>query len=230
MPLQTGTHGSSLFTPLFGFHHGDSSRTWYAGPYIDHRRGQQRTRVLFPLLWSQRRSGRATTIAAPLLWDVHVREIQRTTVVFPLGWRHRNEVMGSTTYACPLLWLRRHPHGTDAVAFPLLWHFGAQRSSSTVAFPLLWHFRRPTRRATVIFPVYWDFVRGERRTTVALNTLYIRNRTKRTYDFHFLPLVRVQRKRPTDIKLSLLAGLFGYERIGRNRYLKLLLIPFDLGR
>jgi len=204
--------------------------TLLAGPYFGRWSAEQSTHVLAPLLWHRRRQEGSTTLALPLLWDVHHRGVSRSTLVFPLYLRRRDVARQTTSHLTHLLWLRRHPAGTDVVAFPVLWHFTGRDSSSTVVFPLLWRFQRPGRRSTVVFPLYWDFTRAGTRTTVVLNTLYRRNKARRTYDFHFLPLVRVQRKRPTDIKLSLLAGLFGYERVGRDRFLKLFLVPIDLGR
>lgn len=114
-------------------------------------------------------------------------------------------------------------------AMGIYWHRSGERGYR-VAFPLYWRFKRQRRDSTVVFPVYWDFARGSRRTTVVVNTLYIRDKVNKTYDFHFLPVVRVQRKRPTDFKISFVAGLFGYERIGANRFLKVFLIPLELKR
>jgi hypothetical protein len=188
------------------------------------------THVFAPLFWRSRRPAGSTTVVTPMIWDVHHTGVSRTTLVFPFYLRRRSELARTTTHLTPLTWVRRRADGTDAALFPIFWHFGGEKRASTVAFPLLWHFRRPGKRSTVVFPVYWDFTRGARRTTVVLNTLYRRNRSKRTYDFHFLPLVRVQRKRPQDIKLSFVAGLFGYERIGRNKMLKLFLVPIDITR
>jgi len=186
--------------------------------------------VAFPVFWRWRRPQASSTVVFPAYWDFHRRGVSRTTAVLPLYVRHRDHLRKTTSHLTPLVWARRHAHGTDAVVFPLVWHFKGQHRTSTVAFPLYWRFKRPRRDTRVVFPVYWDFARGDRRTTVVVNTLYIRDKVKKTYDFHFLPLVRVQRKRPTDFKISFVAGLFGYERIGANRFIKVFLIPIELKR
>ena len=214
-------------------HHRDHQRqrtSLFMLPYFGRWEPERSSHFFFPLLWHSRRTERSTTVVVPVLWDFHRRGVKRSTLVFPFYLRHRDEQRDRTTHLTHLLWLRHRPDGNDAVLFPVLWHFGGKQRASTVVFPLLWHFRRPDRQSTVLFPLYWDFTRGQMRTTVVVNTLYRRNTSKKTYDFHFIPLVRVQRKRPTDFKLSLLAGLFGYERIGADRFLKLFLIPIDLGR
>ena len=230
---RSGERSTSALVPLV-LHTRDHLRartTVYAFPTYFGRWSEDRsTHVFAPLLWRSRRPAGSTTVVTPALWDVHHFGVSRTTLVFPFYLRRRSEIARTTTHLTPLTWVRRRADGTDAALFPIFWHFGGERRASTVAFPLLWHFRRPGKRTTVVFPVYWDFARGERRTTVVLNTLYRRDRGKRTYDFHFLPLVRVQRKRPQDLKLSFIAGLFGYERAGRNRMVKLFLVPIDITR
>ena len=42
------------------------------------------------------------------------------------------------------------------------------------------------------------------------------------------PLWESAVKRPGDYMWEVLLGLFGWERIGRNRYLKVLFIPFEM--
>jgi hypothetical protein len=188
----------SLYTALFGFRSSERSTSFYVGPYINHR--SKRTAV---------------------------------DVLLPLGWRYRNRRRAETTvFTLPGYYGSWSPHHRRHVLFPLLWHHrrgvGPRTRGHTVAFPLYWSFHRPGRHSRVFFPLVWDFRRGDRRTTVALNVLYRRDTRRRTYDFHVLPLFRLQRKRPQDIKVSVLGGLVGYERIGRNRYMKLLFIPIEL--
>jgi hypothetical protein len=226
-----------LALPL-GFVHKNRSRrrtTVFALPgYFGRWSPERSAHVLAPLVWSFRRPTGSSTVIFPALWDFHHRGVARSTVVFPLYWRHRDEQRQRTSHLLPLVWFRHRQDGshgqrvTDAVVFPLFWRFGGPHRRSTVAFPLLWSFRKRDRSATVLFPLYWDFKRGHQRVMVALNTLYVRYKRPGTYDFHFLPILRVQRKRPEDLKISFIAGLFGYERIGRNRFLKLLLIPIRL--
>jgi len=227
--------------PLF-VRHRDKARqrtTLFALPgYYGRWSPQGSAHVFAPLVWRFSSADRDSTVVFPAVWDFRRRGVSRTTVVFPLYWRHRDVRAGRTTHVVPPVWVRTRQRrlaagggrATDAVVFPLFWHFAGDEPGrgSTVAFPLYWSFSRGARRSTVIFPLYWDFARGSRRTTVAVNTIYIRDTAAGTYDFHFLPLLRVQRKRPTDFKISFVAGLFGYERIGRNRRIKLLLIPIQL--
>ena len=222
-----------MLLPLGFRHHNRVAKrtTVFALPgYFGRWSKERSTHVMFPMAWFLRRPHSATSVVFPAYWDFHRHGVSRTTAVVPLYWRHRDHLRNTTTHVTPLVWARRHAHGTDAVVFPLLWHFKGQHRSTTVAFPLYWRFKRRQRDTTVVFPVYWDFARGDRRTTVVANTLYIRDRAKKTYDFHFLPVVRVQRKRPTDFKISFVAGLFGYERIGANRFIKIFLIPIELKR
>lgn len=188
----------SLYTAVFGFRKSERSTSWYLGPYINHR---------------SKRSA--------------------LDVVLPLGWRYRDRRREETTiFTLPGYYGSWSPHHRRHVVFPLLWHHqrsvGEGTRGHTVAFPLYWSFHRPGRHSRVFFPLVWDFRRGDRRTTVALNVLYRRNTRRKTYDFHVLPIFRLQRKRPQDIKVSVLGGLAGYERIGRNRYMKLLFIPIEL--
>ena len=49
-----------------------------------------------------------------------------------------------------------------------------------------------------------------------------------TSHFWFVPFWESQVKRPGDTMWEVLLGALGWERIGRNRYLKVLFIPFEL--
>ena len=80
--------------------------------------------------------------------------------------------------------------------------------------PFFVHVRRPTWRATYVFPnVYYRQGQG---TAVG------------TYELHVFPFWEQAARRPGATFWQALLGVFGYERIGRNRYLKLLFIPFEL--
>ncbi len=201
-------HSLAVFTPLFGFgvdrqrkrHYG------YVGPVGWSRTPTKNAQVVFPLFWrfADKRAGRTTVAVVPLLthhYDHRTRE-------------HR-------VVSLPGLYVRSGPARTDVVWFPLLWHFSSPERSSTVVFPLYWDFKRGHRRRTVLFPVYWRFASKTHVRTVVLNTYYSRHRTDSTFRLIIMPILEVARKRPGDIKVGILGGLFGYERIGRNRYLKL---------
>ena len=81
-------------------------------------------------------------------------------------------------------------------------------------FPLYVGVRRPTYIARFIFPtIYW---RTGLRPEAGTSRLFL------------FPLWESAVKRPGDYMWEVVLGLFGYERIGRNRYLKLLFFPFEL--
>ena len=139
-------------------------------------------------------------------------------------------IFQTTSYVFPPgLWIRTKPQGNDAILFPLVWHFSGKDRSTTVIPPLLFlDLKRPRKRTTVVFPVYWRFDRPGYRTYFVINTYYSRNKRDETFNFWFIPLLQVQRRRPGDIMWEFLAGLTGYERVGKNRRLKIFFIPFDL--
>jgi len=212
--------------------------------YRDHQRGETTVGVLplyfgrwsaersfhlvFPLVWRSTTVDTSTTIVFPLFWDFNDRHVSRTTVVAPLFLRHRNQVDDETSYLVPPVWVRTHKKGTDAVVFPILWHFGGEEKSTTVAFPLYWDFKRPGRRTTVVFPLYWRFDRAAARTYVVGNVYYRHSKLNSTYNLFVVPFVQVAEKRPGDFLVEVLGGVAGYERVGRNRFLKILFYPVKL--
>ena len=115
------------------------------------------------------------------------------------------------------------------MVFPLVWHFGGKEKSTTVIAPLLFvDLKRPQKRTTVLFPLYWRFDRAGHRTYFVVNTYYSHSKRDDTFNFWFIPLLQVQRRRPGDFKWDFLAGVAGYERVGKNRQIKILFIPIDL--
>ncbi|MCK5798759.1 MAG: hypothetical protein KAI47_16315, partial [Deltaproteobacteria bacterium] len=239
---------NALYTPLFGYDKTPERRHLYAGPYFQTRGSKvdrdivfpliyrsrnhetktttlfalpiyygswgpgKSVHVAFPLFWRWRGIDTTSTIVFPLYWDFNDHYASRTTVLFPLLARHRDSHAHSVSwYTLPGVWVRSRPEATDAVVFPLVWHFGGTKRSSTVVFPLYWRFDRP-----------------DARTYVVANTYYRRDKRNDTYDFWFLPLFRVQRPRPGDFNFEFLFGLVGYQRVGRNRILRLLYFPIEL--
>ncbi|MCC6749625.1 MAG: hypothetical protein IT371_18310 [Deltaproteobacteria bacterium] len=175
--------------------------------------------LLFPVVWRWRGIDTSATVVFPFIWDVHDRHQARTTVVFPFVMRRRDHEERSTAYLTPPgIWVKSHREGTDAVVFPIFWHFGGKERSSTVGFPLYWDFKRPGHRTTIAAPFFWRFDRPSTRTYVVLNSYYKRDKEKDTYTFHLIPFFHVERKRPGDVHWEVLTGLFGYERIGRRRF------------
>jgi hypothetical protein len=100
------------------------------------------------------------------------------------------------------------------VLFPLLWSFRNHDSSTTIFAPLFARFRRPTYVATYVFPTF--YYRSGIGPAEGTDRLII------------FPLWESGAKRRGDTMWEILLGLFGYERIGRNRYVRLFFIPFSL--
>ena len=217
-----------LFTPVFGYDREPKNLQWYAGPYY-HRDGDSgNVNILFPLFWRWRTVDDTSTVVFPVVWDFHNHHLARTTVIFPLFLRHANYRTKEISYVVPPVWVRTRPESSDAVVFPLVWHFGGVDKSTTIGFPFYWDFKRGNKRTTIVFPLYWNFDRPGHETWVVANTYYRKGKHDDSYNFLFFPLVQVQRKRPGDIKVEVLGGVVGYERIGINRHLTIFFIPLKL--
>lgn len=218
--------------PIFwrSYHHESKTTTVLALPgYFGSWRRGHSVHVAFPLFWQWKGVDWANTVLFPFFWDFNDRHSRRTTVVMPLFARDRDAMQHTVSwYTLPSVWVRQRPKATDVVVFPLFWHYGGERKSSTVGFPLYWDFKSERKRSTVLFPLFWRFDRPDHRTYVVANSYYYRNKRKQTYDFWFIPFVRVQRKRPQDINVEVLLNMFGYERVGRNRFLSFFWIPIKL--
>ena len=184
--------------------------------------------LVFPLFWRWKSVDDSSTVVFPVVWDFHDHHLARTTVVFPLFLRHANYRTKETSYVVPPVWVRTRPESSDTVVFPLVWHFGGVKKSTTIGFPFYWDFKRGSKRTTVVFPLYWNFDRPGHETWVVANTYYRKGKHDDSYNFLFFPLVQVQRKRPGDIKVEILGGVVGYERIGINRHLTIFFIPLKL--
>lgn len=253
VPLFYEHHSPTRFTLMtlpFGFGRAPGTRWWYAGLAYHRETATGATNVLFPLwfgrteraggvtrfvppllhvarqtptrgfsatmllFWRSRSITSTTTLALPLYYDIHDHALSRTTLFVPLFLRHRNELAGTTTWFAPLLYRRNGPADSTTVLFPLLWDFRSAERSTTVVFPLWVGIRRPTFSANYVFPnVYWRTGRGPDAGTSRL--------------FVF-PFWESAVRRPGDTMWEVLLGVLGYERIGRNRTMKVLFIPFDL--
>jgi hypothetical protein len=247
-----GPRRFALFTLLGGYRRGETSRTWYVGPVLSHdgveshfgmifplwfsytnKGTETTTRVIPPLLhyehstpegslstwlalyWHAHDIASSTTIGVPLYFDLHEVHQSRTTVVLPLLVRHHRDSDDTTFWVAPLFYRRATPTESTTVAFPLVWDWKSGTDRTTVVFPLYAHWRRPTYAATYIFPSYYyreglgpKGPDGTWRRLIA-------------------PLYESAVKRPGDYMWEVLGGLFGRERIGRNRYLKLLFMTFE---
>jgi len=190
--------------------------------YIGTRSRRSSVDVVPPLFWMHRTANSRTVVFLPFYVGRFQRNRSSWSVAVPLFYYHYHfPSREHRVLVPPGLYVRHGPARTDVVLFPLLWHFSSRGRSSTVVFPLYWDFKRGHRRSTVVFPLVWRFSSGHKLHTVVLNTYYGRDREKGTYRLLVLPFLEVARKRPGDIKVGFLGGLLGYERIGRNRYLKL---------
>lgn len=220
----TSTFSGAFPLFLYNRNHRTQTTTFFATPLYYATWSKRRSfHLVFPLFWHLRQVDSSATVAFPLYWDFNDRHRDRTTMVFPLFLRQRDHVKDSTSYFFPPgIWFRSRRTAKDLVVFPLLWHFGGDKRSSSVLFPLYWDFKRPGRRSTVLFPIYWRFENHRRTAMVFLNSYYRRNKAEKTFAYHFIPLFNIERRRPGDIRWEFIpGGLVGYERIGRNRFLKL---------
>jgi hypothetical protein len=238
-------------TALFGFGKAPDSLWWYAGNFVWRDNWKTRFCTFFPLWFSYRdkvtetttqvippllhyahfnperslstwlllfwrRSDitSSTTLGLPLFYDVHSYHESRLTMLLPLFLRYRNEVSDQSYTVAPLFYRRSGATDSSTIAFPLYWRFWSQERSTTVVFPFYFGVRRPTWEGNFIFPSIW-YSRGL-------------GPEAGTSHFWFVPFWESQVKRPGDYMWEALLGVLGWERIGRNRYLKVLFIPFEL--
>ena len=233
--IQRTTKESTLniFAPLVWRHrdHVHSQTTLVAAPLYFGRWSPDRSfHAVFPVFFRHSTVDTSATVVLPLVWDFNNRHLKRTTLVLPFFFRHRDHLEKTTSWVFPPgIWVRTKPHATDAIVFPVFWRFADKDSSTTVIPPLLaWDIKGPNKRTTIQFPFYWRFDRPGHTTYFVVNTYFRRNKADDTYNFWFIPLVQVQKRRPGDIMWEVLGGVTGYERVGKNRRLKIFFIPFDL--
>ncbi|HEY0710273.1 MAG TPA: EB domain-containing protein [Polyangia bacterium] len=166
------------------------------------------------LFWRHTSIASSTTLALPLFYDVHNYHASRLTMLVPLFMRYWRASDQTAYTLAPLFYRRSSPNDTTTVLFPLYWDFNSGNRRSTVLFPLFASFRRPTYVSRYIFPnIYYR--RGEG-PAAGTSRLFI------------FPFWESGAKRRGDTMWEVLLGLFGYERIGRNRYVKVLFFPFQL--
>jgi hypothetical protein len=247
---RTATTNTQVVFPLFWRFASQQAKTAsiVAFPlYFARVTPESRFDVVFPLVWHRRTVTSRQLYVAPLFYDGLDYHEKRTTVLFPLFFRRRVYHSDDTMWMFPpSVYVRTRPGKLDLAVFPLLWHFQRPEKRTTVVFPLYWDFarpggkrsvvgfplywdfQRPNRRSTVVFPVFWRFRKDHEIRTVVLNSYYYENTKNDTWQYLFLPFVEVAEKRPGDFKLSFFGGLVSYERIGRNRRIKLFFIPIKL--
>jgi hypothetical protein len=246
-----GRAGNKLLTVPFGFGKSPQSSFWYAlnvvryesvtstfttvfPLYFGHanRATQSSTKLIPPLLYfSSSRPDRSLTGLALLLWR-HTNVTSQTNLVLPLFYDVHNYHQNRLTILVPLF--LRYWRASDQNAYtlaPLFFRRSGPSDSTTVLFPLLWDFKGKDSRSTVFFPLFARFRRPTYVSTFVLPTIYYRSGigpAEGTNRLVIFPLWESGAKRRGDTMWEVLLGLFGYERIGRNRYLKLLFFPFSL--
>lgn len=166
------------------------------------------------LFWRRTSVTSSTTLGLPLFYDLHSYNESRLTMFLPFFVRHSSEVTGQTYTVAPLFYRRSGPTDATTVVFPLFWRFAGQDRSTTVLFPFYFGFNRPDWTGTYVFPSIW-YSKG-------------RGAEEGTSHLWIVPFWESQVKRPGDYMWEALLGLVGWERIGRNRFLKLFFLPFEL--
>jgi hypothetical protein len=166
------------------------------------------------LFWHRSSITSSSTFGLPLFYDFHAYHQSRLTMVLPLFFRYRNESTNESTIIAPPFYRSTSPTDSTTVAFPLYWRFWSEKRATTVLFPLYFNVRRPTHDSTYIFPIFY-YRKG----------LGSESGTSHLFVF---PFWESEVKRPGDYMWEALLGVVGWERIGRNRFLKLLFIPFEL--
>jgi hypothetical protein len=254
LPLFFERHTSTdrLFVTLpFGFKSAPDHKWFYVGPFIyrdgwdksfwtllpivfhhEDKVSETHTTVIPPLLfynrnspgrsltglallfWRQNNITSSMTLGLPLFYDIHSYHDKRLTMGLPLFIHYRNEITENTYTVTPISYFRSSPTDGTHVIFPLVWDFNSPERRTTYVFPFYAGFRRPTWQGHYVFPSIWY------RTGLGPDT--------GTWRFMFVPFYEAAVKRPGDYMWEALMGFVGWERIGRNRYLKLFFYPFEL--
>jgi hypothetical protein len=247
MPLVYSSHGpnrSAFMTPFFGATRSPATRFTYAGAvvplwfshtaidlethiethttfflpflYFSRERPESRLTTVLALYWHHHDVTSSTTLGLPLYYDFHDYDISRTTVAFPLLFRHANEVAGTATWIGPLFYRRSTPTDATTIAFPLVWDIKRGNDRTTLVFPFVARWRRADHVSTWVFPTIYH------RTGLAPD-----GAPDGTWRTVVAPFYDAAVNRPGDFAWDVLGGLFGHERVGRNRYLKLFFMRFE---
>ncbi len=206
------------FFPLWFYHHDKTTdtRTLVVPPLLHYSSASPERSLSswFLLFWHRSNITSSMTLGLPLVYDFHSYHQSRFTMVLPLFFRYSNEASGSSTTIAPLYFRSSSPTDTTTIAFPLFWRFWSPERSTTIVFPFYVGVRRPTFTASYVFPnVYYRKGLG---------------REAGTSHLFVFPFWESEVKRPGDYMWEALLGVVGWERIGRNRFLKLLFIPFEI--
>ena len=242
---------SSLFTPVFGVGESPRSSWWYVPPVVRktspestftaiaplgfhhlNRSTETTTRFFLPLLhyarfnpeksmsswlgvyWRHRGIASSTTVLFPLFFDHHSFHESRTTALFPLFVRNYSDADKTATTLGPLFYRRSSPTESSTVLFPLYWDYAGAGRRTQFLFPLFANIERASWKGTYVFPNIW--YRTGKGPDAGTSRLIV------------FPLWESEVKRPGDYMWETLLGLAGYERAGRNRFLKVLFVPFKI--
>ena len=208
----------NTFFPLWFYHRNKETetRTLVVPPLLHYSRTSPERSLSswFLLLWHKSNITSSATFGLPLVYDFHSYHQSRFSMVLPLFFRYRNEASGTSTTLAPLFFRYSSPTDSTTIALPLLWRFWSPERSTTIVFPFYVGVRRPTFEASYVFPnVYYRKGLG---ADAGTSHLFV------------FPFWESEVKRPGDYMWEALLGVVGWERIGRNRFLKLLFIPFEL--
>ena len=239
-----GPKRTAFMTPLFGLSRSPTTQLAYAGVvvplwlsytaespethaqthttfvlpflYLSRTHPESQLTTAFALFWHHHDVTSSTTLGLPLYYDFHDYDIARTTVAFPVLFRHADEVAGTATWIAPLFYRHSTPTDTTMIGFPLLWDFKRGDDRTTVVFPFVARWRRADHVSTWVFPTIYH------RTGLAPS-----GAPDGTWRTVVAPFYDAAVNRPGDFAWDVLGGLFGHERVGRNRYLKLFFIRFE---
>ena len=257
MPLFFRSHGpgrSELLTLLGGFSTTPVSSLWYVGPVLSQDSPESRFRMLAPLwfrhenkatetvtqvippllsvsrtnpegglttflalFWRYRDIASSTTIGFPLYYDFHEKHQSRFSIFIPLVARYQRDSDQNVYWIAPLFYRHTTPTDATTVAFPLWWDWKRGQNTTSVLFPFYAHWKRPGYQSTYVFPTYY-YSEG----------LLPDGQTRDgTWQRVLAPLYRSAVYRPGDYMWEVLGGLFGQERIGHKRFLKIVFLRFE---
>jgi hypothetical protein len=222
---------STAFWPLVyvGRNHVTGTKVDYVFPFY-FRRATTDGKTLSaytPLAWRYTTVERSVLVVTPLIWDSHWFGESRLTAFIPFFARYRkNEDQSVQWFIPPILSWTRHRAGPDGgrdfVLFPLVWRFGGKYPTTVIA-PLVFDFVKPDKRVTFFLLGFHWTQNGEFTRTQVLNVHVWRGLGEKQGAWYvdIFPLTQFGRERKNDVTWLLLEGLIGYERVGRNRTLRL---------
>ena len=244
------THWFGMLAPLWFRHENrvTETTTQVIPPllHFSRRRPGKSLSVWLGLLWRHKNVYSQTTFA-PLFLDREIYNEKRTTMLLPFFVHHRNALDNSKTTVVPLFYRRTSPTKITTVLFPLYWDFQSKPADGTafetdsgeaeadsVAADRSYNEASFQRRTQLLLPLYGRFKRpGYDAHWVFPTFYYSSGKTKAgvkdgTYRFMFAPFWESAVKKKGDYMWKVLLGMFGYEKTGRDRFMRLFFLPFEL--